>query len=218
MVVRRAFVTALSILAFTASAGLAFFPFAGEAMAQSAVEALVTKPVALPDMALGPAKARVTITEYASMSCPHCAAFEQNVFPMLRTKYIDTGKVHYVFREFPLDITAAATSMLARCIADGDAEKFFKTIDVMFKQQDAIMIQAKEALQGIARQSGMDDKATEACIKNQVMLDKLSADRNFAQEELKVDATPIFFINGEMVKGAISFEEMEAKIDALVKK
>jgi protein-disulfide isomerase len=218
MVVRRAFVTALPALAFAVLAGLAPFALIGEASAQNAVEALVTKPVSLPDMALGPAKAKVTITEYASMSCPHCAAFEQNVFPMLRTKYIDTGKVHYVFREFPLDITAAATSMLARCIADGDTEKFFKTIDIMFKQQDAVMMQAKETLQGIARQAGMDDKAIETCLKDQAMLDKLSADRKFAQDELQVDATPIFFINGEMVKGAVSFEEMQAKIDAILKK
>jgi protein-disulfide isomerase len=218
MVVRRAFVTALSTAAFAVLAGLGPFHLIGEARAQNAVEALVTKPVSLPDMALGPAKAKVTITEYASMSCPHCAAFEQNVFPMLRTKYIDTGKVHYVFREFPLDITAAATSMLARCIADGDPEKFFKTIDIMFKQQDAVMMQAKETLQGIARQSGMDDKAIETCLKDQATLDKLSADRKFAQDELNVDATPIFFINGEMVKGAVSFEEMQAKIDAILKK
>lgn len=218
MVVRRVFVTALSTLTFAAMAGLAPFHLIDEASAQSAVEALVTKPVSLPDMAIGPAKAKVTITEYASMSCPHCAAFEQNVFPMLRSKYVDTGKVRYIFREFPLDITAAATSMLARCIAGDDAEKFFKTIDIMFKQQDAVMMQAKEALQGIARQSGLDDKTSEACLKDQAILDKLSADRKFAETELKVSATPTFFINGEMVKGAVSFEEMQAKIDAALKK
>jgi len=97
------------------SAGLAValsLPLAGPAMAQSAIAAQVAKPVSLPDIAIGSAKARVTITEYASMSCPHCAAFGENVFPMLRSRYIDTGKVRFVFREFPLDITAAASSML----------------------------------------------------------------------------------------------------------
>ena len=72
-------------------------------------------------MALGPANAPVTITEYASMTCPHCAAFNENVFPKIKSEYIDTGKVRYVFREFPLDIKAAAGSMLARCIAKDDA-------------------------------------------------------------------------------------------------
>src|SRR5947208_13742154 len=98
--------------------------FAGPAIAQSAIAAAVAKPVSLPDIAIGSAKAPVTITEYASMSCPRCAAFGENVFPMLRTRYIDTGKVRFVFREFPLDITAAASSMLARCIGKDDPEKY----------------------------------------------------------------------------------------------
>src|SRR4030081_2505190 len=105
-------------------------------MAQNATAALVAKPMSLPDMVLGSPKASVTIIEYASMSCPHCAAFEENVIPMLKSKYIDTGAVRFVFREFPLDIKAAAVSMLARCIAKDDAAKFFGAVDTLFKQQD----------------------------------------------------------------------------------
>ena len=93
-------------------------------MAQSAAD--VAKPVSLPDMALGPADAAVTITEYASMTCPHCAAFNAEVFPKIKSEYIDTGKIRYVFREFPLDIKAAAGSMLARCIAKDDAGEIFR--------------------------------------------------------------------------------------------
>src|ERR671927_353262 len=77
------------------------------ARAQSALAAQVAQPVSLPDIAIGSPKATVTLTEYASMSCPHCAAWGENVFPMLRTRYIDTGKIRFVFREFPLDIKAA---------------------------------------------------------------------------------------------------------------
>jgi protein-disulfide isomerase len=218
IVIRRAFVNILSLAGLVALAGFAPLHLIGDAMAQSATAALVAKPVALPDMALGSAKASVTITEFASMSCPHCAAFEQNVFPMVRSKYIDTGKVRFVFREFPLDIKAAAASMLARCIAGADAEKFFGAIDTMFKQQDQLMTQTQETLQLIGKQAGMDDQGAETCVKDQTLLDKLSADQQFANEELKVDATPTFFINGEMVKGAISFEEFEAKIKPLLKK
>jgi len=98
----------LAVLAALAPFGLVGDARAEDAKAKNATAALAAKPVALPDMALGPAKARVTIIEYASMSCPHCAAFEENVFPMLRSKYIDAGKVRFMFREFPLDITAAA--------------------------------------------------------------------------------------------------------------
>ncbi len=189
----------------------------GEAMAQNATAALVAKPVSLPDMALGSAKAPVTITEYVSMGCSHCAAFEENVFPMLRSKYIDTGKVRFVFREFPIDIKAAAASMLARCIADGDAVKFFGAIDTLFKQQDRLMAETKDALKLIGKQAGMSEQAVEACVKDQALLDKLSADQKFAYEVLKVNATPTFFINGEMLKGAVTFEDFDKLIKPLLK-
>jgi protein-disulfide isomerase len=181
MVTRRTFATAVSLAAL---AGLASQSLMTDAMAQNSVAALVAKPVSLPDMTLGPVKAPVTIVEYASMTCPHCAAFEQNVFPMLRSKYIDTGKVRFVFREFPLDIKAAAASMLARCIAGNDAEKYFGTVELLFKQQDQLMERTKDTLQLIGRQAGMSEQAVEACEKDQALLDKLSADQKFASETL----------------------------------
>ena len=179
---------------------------------------LAAKPVSLPDMAVGSANAPVTIVEYASMSCPHCAAFHENVFPMLQSKYVDAGKVRFVFREFPLDIKAAAASMLARCIANDDAAKYFGTIELLFKQQDQLMEQTKATLTLVGAQAGMSEQAVEACGKDQAMLDKLSADQNFAYKELKVDATPTFFINGEMSKGTMSFEELDKKIRSLLKR
>ena len=190
----------------------------GDAMAQRETAAQVAAPLSLPDMALGPAKAPVTIVEYASMTCPHCAAFEQNVFPMLRSKYIDTGKVRFVFREFPLDIVAAEASMLARCAANNDAEKFFDVVDRVFKQQDQLMAQPLQALRMIGKQSGMSEQAVDACGTNQAELDKIAADQKIAHEVLKVDATPTLFINGEMLKGGPSFEELDKKIILLLKK
>lgn len=190
----------------------------GEAMAQSPPAALIAKPVSLPDMALGSAKAPVTITEYSSMSCPHCAAFGQNVFPMLRSKYIDTGKVRFVFREFPLDAKAAAASMLARCIADGDAEKYFGAVQRLFQQQEQLMAQTRNTLKLLGKQAGMSEQAVETCGKDQVLLDKLAADQRFALDVLKVDSTPTFFVNGERLKGSMSFEELEAKVKSLLKR
>ena len=149
-------------------------------MAQQATAALVAQPVSLPDMALGSDNAPVTITEYSSMSCPHCAAFGENVFPMLRTKYIDTGKVRFVFREFPLDIKAAAASMLARCVANGDAEKFFGTVQLLFQQQQQLMQQTTMTLRVIGKQAGMSEPAVETCVRDQTLLDKLAADQRFA--------------------------------------
>ena len=214
---RRACAAALS-LGLAALAGFAPFPLIGDARAQGSTAELVAKPVALPDIAVGSAKAAVTITEYASMTCPHCAAFEQNVFPMLKSKYIDTGKVRFVFREFPLDIKAAAASMLARCIANDDAEKYLAAIDKLFKQQDQLMQYTKDTLKQIGAEAGMSQQAVKACVKDQALLDKLSADQKFAFEQLKVDATPTFIINGEMSKGAMSFEELDKKIRSLLKR
>jgi protein-disulfide isomerase len=208
----------LAVLAALAPFGLVGDARAEDAKAKNATAALAAKPVALPDMALGPAKARVTIIEYASMSCPHCAAFEENVFPMLRSKYIDAGKVRFMFREFPLDITAAAASLLARCVANGDDEKYFSAVQQLFKAQDRLMTQATETLHEIGKQSGMDEQTVDACVKDQVVLDKLSADKKFAFETLKVDVTPTFFINGEMIKGAMSFEELDATLRPLLKR
>src|SRR5580692_11376459 len=111
IITRRAFTAALSLTGLSLLAGLSPFRLIANAMAQSAAD--VAKPVSLPDMALGPDNAKVTIVEFASMTCPHCAAFNAEVFPKIKSEYIDTGKVRYIFREFPLDIKAAAGSMLS---------------------------------------------------------------------------------------------------------
>jgi protein-disulfide isomerase len=217
-IVPRLFAAALSLVGLAGLAGFASLHLPSQALAQNA-SALVAKPVSLPDMALGPAEAAVTIVEYASMTCSHCAAFEQKVFPMLKSKYIDAGKVRFVFREFPLDIKAAAASMLARCVAGNDAGKYFEIIDRLFKQQDQLMVRPKDTLKLIGKkQAGMSEEAVETCGKDQALLDKLSADQNFAFEKLKVDATPTFFINGERVKGAMSFAELDKKIKSLMRK
>jgi protein-disulfide isomerase len=188
------------------------------ALAQSAIAAAVAKPVSLPDMAIGSEKAPITITEYSSMSCPHCAAFGQNVFPMLRSKYIDTGKVRFVFREFPLDIKAAAASILARCIGKGDSEKYLSAVETIFKLQDRLMVQTKDALMYVGKQHGMSEQDVETCEKDQAQFDKLTADQQYAVRELKVTSTPTFFFNGVRFQGAMSFEELEERIRPLLRK
>jgi protein-disulfide isomerase len=185
-------------------------------MAQSAAD--VAKPVSLPDMALGPADAAVTITEFASMTCPHCAAFTEKVFPKIKSEYIDTNKIRFVFREFPLDIKAAAGSMLARCIAKDDSGKYFAVIDLLFRQQEGwVMKNTTEALVRIGKQAGLSQQQVEACLQDQALLNKLEADRKYANDVLKVNSTPTFFINGEMVKGEQSFEEFDKRIKSLLK-
>jgi protein-disulfide isomerase len=216
IITRRAFTAALSLTGLAALVGLSPLRLIAEAMAQSASD--VAKPVSLPDMALGPKDASVTITEFASMTCPHCAAFNENVFPKIKSEYIDTGKVRYVFREFPLDVKAAAGSMLARCIAKDDSGKYFAVVDMLFRQQnDWVMKNTTETLTRIGKQAGLSQQAIETCLKDQALLDKISADQKFAADVLKVNSTPTFFINGEVVKGDISFEEFEKRIKAQLK-
>jgi protein-disulfide isomerase len=218
IVTRRAFAIVAFRAGLAALVGFALLHPVTSAIAENEIAALVAKPVSLPDMVLGSAKAPVTITEYASMSCPHCAAFGENVFPMLRSKYIDTGKVRFVFREFPLDIKAATASMLARCIANNDAGKFFGAIATLFQQQEQLMADTIPTLNSIGKQAGLDEQAIAVCSKDQTLLDKLAADQKFAFEVLKVDSTPTFFINGERLKGAMPFEDMDKKIKSLLKK
>jgi protein-disulfide isomerase len=216
IITRRAFTAALSLTGLAALAGLSPLRLITEAMAQSAAD--VAKPVSLPDMALGPANATVTITEYASMTCPHCAAFTEEVFPKIKKEYIDSGKIRFVFREFPLDIKAAAGSMLARCIAKDDANKYFAVVDMLFKQQgDWVMKNTTETLTRIGKQAGLSQQAVEDCLKDQALLDKIVADQKFAGEVLKVNSTPTFFINGEMFKGEMKFEEFDKRIKSLLK-
>ena len=216
IITRRAFTAALSLTGLAAIAGLSPMRFIAEAMAQSAAD--VAKPVSLPDMALGPADAKVTITEFASMTCPHCAAFNADVFPKLKTEFIDSGKIRYIFCEFPLDIKAAAGSMLSRCIANGDAPKYFAVTDMLFRSQnDWVVKNTTETLTRIGKQAGLSQQQGEACLKDQALLDKIAADQKYASDVLKVDSTPTFFINGEKIKGETSIEEFEKKINPLLK-
>src|SRR5450830_644053 len=127
--------TATAALA-TALLGVSSLPlFPSQALAQTVPTADLMKPDALPEMVMGDDKAPVTIIEYASMTCPHCAHFQETTFPELKKRYIDTGKVRYIFREFPLDSLAAAAFMLARCASETEKSKYFAMIDTMFAQQ-----------------------------------------------------------------------------------
>jgi protein-disulfide isomerase len=211
----RALLVALTVAALDAFGSISL---PSPALADSALAALVAKPVSLPDMALGSANAPLTIVEYSSLTCPHCADFAENVLPMLQSKYVDSGKLRFVSREFPLEIKAAGASMLARCAANGDALKYFEATAMLFKQQQALLEHTTDTLKAVGSKFGMSEEAVEACVKDNALLDKIKADQDFAYDKLKVDATPTFFINGERVKGSMSFEEFEKKLAPLLKR
>ena len=214
IITRRAFTAALSLTGLAALAGLSPFRLIGDALAEGAAD--VAKPQSLPDMALGPKDASVTITEYASMTCPHCAAFNDNVFPKIKAAYIDTGKIRYVFHEFPLDPIAAASSVLSRCIANGDSAKFFAVTDMLFKQDWSKVTKPRETLNSIGKQAGLDERQVETCLKDDTLFNGIVASRTNAAK-LGVNATPTFLINGEKIVGMQPFEEFDRRFKALLK-
>ncbi|MDR7031639.1 protein-disulfide isomerase [Mesorhizobium sp. BE184] len=176
--------------------------------------AQLLKPGALPEKSLGKDDAKVTIVEYASMTCPHCAHFAETTYPELKTKYIDTGKVRYILREFPFDPRAEAGFMLARCSGDN----YFAMVDVLFKQQDSWVAveNVKDSLLQISKLAGFTQETFNACLTDQKLLDDVRAVQKRGADEFKVDSTPTFFINGKTYKGALSIAEMSAIIDPML--
>ena len=167
------------------------------------------------DIVLGSDKAPVTIYEYASMTCPHCAHFSATTFPELKKRYIDTGKVRFIFREFPLDALAAAGFMLARC---GGKDKYMAIIETLFaKQEDWIVKEPVPKLEDIAKQFGFTEDSFKACLANQKVLDGIQSTRDYAVKTLGVNSTPTFFINGKRVVGDVSIDDMAKDIDPYLK-
>jgi protein-disulfide isomerase len=209
MITRR---EALVLLGSAAAAALlSSFP----ALAQNASAGDLAPVSPLGDVALGPADAKVTIIEYASMTCSHCAAFHKETYPELKKRYIDTGKVRFILREFPLDPLATAGFMLARC--DGDS-KYYPITDLLFDNQSAWAFTSKplDALQQMMKQAGFSKEKFEACLKDQKLYDAVNAVRKRADETFKVNSTPTFFINGQRVSGAVSIDEIEKIIKPIL--
>jgi protein-disulfide isomerase len=213
-ITRREFVVSTSALVaagvLLGSAPLAF------AQGPSTEELL--RPGPLPDLVLGKADAPVTIIEYASMTCPHCATFHKATYPALKSEYIDTGKVRFIFREFPLDELAVAASMLARCAGKDDSGKALAMIDVLFSSQDRWAVrQPIPVLQQIAKQAGLTEKAFDECLKDQALYNNIMAMRERGTKDYKVESTPTLFVNGKTLKGGATIDELKKVIDPLLK-
>ncbi|GLK57087.1 protein-disulfide isomerase [Methylopila capsulata] len=217
---RRRFLETAAALALTAAAAgaLSRTPFGlvsdAAAQAPSAEDLAMAGP--LGDKVEGKDDAPVTIIEYASMTCGHCAQFAATTFPKLKEKYIDTGKVRFILREFPLDPIAAAGFMIARCAGD---DKYFAVVDALFaRQRDwAYATDPVAGLQTLAKQFGFTQETFESCLTNQEMLDGINAVRARGAEKFGVNSTPTFFINGKIQRGAIGFEDLEKILEPLLK-
>jgi protein-disulfide isomerase len=173
------------------------------------------QPNPMGERVLGDPKAPVTIIEYASMTCPHCAHFSATTYPELRKRYIDTGKVRFIFREFPLDQLAAAGFMLARCASE---DKYFPLIETLVAQQhDWVVQHPLEPLLVIAKQAGFTKETFEACLSNQKILDGIEQVRDQAANKYGVNSTPTFFINGKRFSGDMSIDELDKQITPYLK-
>lgn len=172
-------------------------------------------PGPLGDEVQGAANAPVTLIEYASMTCPHCASFHETTYPEMKKKYIDTGKIRFIFREFPLDTLAMAGSMLARCAGK---EKFFPLIETLFAQQKEWVTQKPmQPLLAIARQAGFTQQSFEECLANQQVQNGIEEGRQRAVQRLNVQSTPTFFINGKLFRGTLTMQELDKEMAPYLK-
>lgn len=170
------------------------------------------------DRVLGDKDAPITIIAYSSFTCSHCADFHTKILPELKKELIDTGKVKFVFRDFPMEGKAAAASMLSRC-APQDA--YYNVLDTFFSTQSewVMFADTKEKLTGYVSLLGMSDEDTKACLKNESLLKALMAMRTDAVETYKINATPSFVIQKgivqEKIVGAVSLSQFKDAIKKL---
>ncbi len=190
---------------------------ANRVVAQTAATGSATdllQPGPLPERILGRDDAPVTVIEYASMTCGHCANFHLNIWPAFKAEFIDTGKVRFILREFPFDPRATAAFMLARCMGD---DRWYPTVDLLFRNQPrwARAQDGKEGFLSVLSMTGLKEADLEACLSDQALLDKVNAVAARGQE-LGVDSTPTFFINGEKYTGVMPIEQLRAVIEPIV--
>ena len=217
---RRSLLGGVALAAVAVALPFALTP--GSASAQELPESsgnvdmdAVMKPGPLPDRALGDVNAKVKIVEYMSMTCPHCAHFHNTTFEEIKKKYIDTGKVYFVIREFPFDPRAAAAFMLARCAPE---QQYYPFVSMLFKQQQswATAQDARAALLQMSKLAGFSQETFEACLTNQKLLDDVNATMQRGATEFGVNSTPTFIINGKRYAGDMSVEKMSALVDSLL--
>jgi protein-disulfide isomerase len=215
MLIGTAAIIALGGLGYLAWSGGSRSPLgglSGEAVAQTPSALLAPGP--LPDMILGAADAPVTIVEYASLSCSHCRNFEMKTYPELKKRYIETGKVRYIFREFALNDIDLLAMAITRC---APKERYFPLVETLFEKQDQWAVNNPvPPLLTIAKQAGFTDESFKACASNQKIIEGVKAQRELGAK-FGVNSTPTFFINGEKRAGDMSIEDLEKAIQPYLK-
>ena len=192
-------------------------PAAAQTPAKPAANAATLLAPTPQDRILGQPDAPITIVEYASLTCPHCAHFDTDVLPKLKEKWIDSGKAKLILRDFPLDEPAMRAAMVARC---APPERFYPLVDALFAGQEkwATAKDYRAALERLAKLGGVGDKEFKACISDKKLEDQVAGSRLTATKDLGVDSTPTFFINGTKFEGAPTVEAFERALSALAAK
>ncbi|MBX6323875.1 MAG: DsbA family protein [Rhodospirillaceae bacterium] len=170
------------------------------------------------DRILGSKDAPITMIEYASLTCPHCAAFETQVMPQLKSDYIDKGQVRFVYRDFPLDGAALQAAQLAQCATDD--QRFFALVDTLFKLQHewGLSDDVPGALAKIGALAGMDKATVDKCLADQELKAKILARRGDAETKFDVNSTPTFVINGRVLRGVQTIDMLQALFKELLPK
>lgn len=164
------------------------------------------------DYSMGPADAKIVLVEYASLTCPNCANFHNTVLPGLKKEFIDTGKIRYVYRDFPLDRLALGAAMVARCAG---RDSFFGYIDTFYAAQGQWSRASNpvSALGNLARLGGMSQTKYESCLKNVEVQNQILQQRLEASNDFKVQATPTVFVNGERYGGGMSLDQLRTLLN-----
>ncbi len=204
---RRHFNTGIALAAALAVTGAGAMP----AFAQSFdMDAFMTAP-AIGDKVEGSPDAKVTVVEYASATCPHCATFHKEVYPTLKSEFIDTGKVRFIAREFPLDDLALAAFMVARCVPD---DKYFAMLSMLYENQKTWASQnARDELLKLAKLAGLSEADFDKCLKNEELAKGILEIRKDGSEKYGVDATPTIYVNGKKLEGERDLESLRKAIE-----
>ena len=182
-----------------------------------AAAGIVSVEEALEETAMGRDDAPVTIIEYSSLTCPHCATFHRDTLPKIKEAYIDTGKVRLVSRDFPLGGLALAAAALTRCAGPA---KYFGFLEVLFRSQDmwAKAQNPRDALLQVSRFAGLTEADFDACLSNEALIKTIQTRARKASQEFEIHSTPTFLVEGSKVSGALSFEEFQDILDAALRK
>ena len=169
------------------------------------------------DYTIGPADAAVVLIEYASLTCPHCAQFHTNVLPDIKKEFVNTGKVRYIYRDFPLDRLALGAAMVARCAG---RDSFFGFIDTFYAVQGQWALASNPilALGNLAKLGGMSKVKFDACLEDVATQNGILKQRLEASNEFKVQETPTVFVNGERYSGGMTLEQMRTLLNRKIAK